>query len=150
MFSTLKMSSTQRIVMVFLHLKILSTQRIYTPVQVFYNFFIELYIALCNLTKKMFFTLENVIYPKNTLQCFSLKNIYLWLNWLKWCFLHKKMCSTWRIVMVFLHLKILSTRRIYTPVLQFFQWLIYTFVRVDKFGVFYTWKIYLSVFQFFH
>ena len=54
-----------------------------------------------------------------------------------------KMSSTRKIVMVFLHFKILSSWRIYPSVqvfFQFFHWRIYTFVRVDKNGVFYTWK----------
>ena len=54
-----------------------------------------------------------------------------------------KMSSTRKIVIVFLHFKILSTWKIYTSVQVFFQlfhWRIYTFVRVDKNGVFYTWK----------
>ena len=128
MFSTLKMSSTQKIVMVFLHLKILSTWRIYTSVQVFSNFFIEELIPLCELTKIVFSILENGVNLKNICFCLSvfkpkmffyLKNIHLCTSWLKWCILHWKIFKT-SVIYIYhsaiIHLCDFSTWNIYISV----------------------------------
>ena len=127
MFSTLKMSSTQKIVMVFLHLKILSTWRIYTSVQVFSNFFIEELIPLCELTKIVFSILENGVNLKNICFCLSvfkpkmffyLKNIHLCTSWLKWCILHWKIFKT-SVIYIYhsaiIHLCDFSSLEVYTP-----------------------------------
>ena len=113
------------------------------------------------------YKIENVIYPKNVhlyarwlkwcflhlkmlstplCKCFSIifTEEYLPLIGLtKMVFSTLKMSSTRKIVMVFIHLKISSTWRIYTSLqvfFQFFHWRIFIFVRVEKNGVFYTWK----------
>ena len=63
---------------VFFTLKMSSTQRIYTSVQIFVH---KEHSTLCEVTKMLFITLENVIYPKNihlyasVFLFFSLKNI---------------------------------------------------------------------------
>ena len=48
------------------------------------------YLPLCELTKIVFYALENLVYLRNIHLChvffifFSLKNIYLCMSWLKW------------------------------------------------------------------
>ena len=91
-----------------------------------------------------------------------MKNIYFCASWLKWCFYtencylqeeYTPQCNEEYLplckvaIILFLHLKMLCAWRIYTSVwlfFRFFHWWIFTFVRVDKNGVFYTWICYLT------
>ena len=146
--------------MVFLHL-IFFTWGIYTSVQVFFKLFYEEYLPLCELTKMVFSTIENYLYLKNmhlsasVIQFFSMKNIYPCPRWLKWCFLHLKMLSTNRI---FTSLRVFfilfSIKNIYLCVSwlkwcflhskMFSTWIIYTSVRVDWNDVFYNQNYFIS------
>ena len=122
----------------FLQLKRSSIQRIYTFVRVFFHFFLLDYLPLCELTTKVFLhlimflpkectplckltkmvfsTLKNVFYMRDIHLCasdfiyFLLKN-YPCASWLKRCFLH---------------LKLFSTRRIYTFCAIWLKCLFYT------------------------
>ena len=72
----------------FLHLKIFFTQRIYHSVPLFKK---KIHLRLFASVR---FDLNVLFMPVNI---FYLKNIHLCASWLKWCSLHLKMLSTLRI-----------------------------------------------------
>ena len=112
------------LVIIIPHWKMLCVWRIYTSVQLFFQFFHQWISTFVRVDKNCVFTLENVIYLINihlcmnvfqffhwkmstfvcvdkngvsyTWICFYLKNIHLCTSWLNWCFLHWKIFSTWR------------------------------------------------------
>ena len=125
------------------------TWGIYTSVHVFFNFFNEVYLPLCKLTKMVFSTLENVLYPKNihlsarVIQFFSMQNIYPCSSWRKCIFYTWKcylpieyiplyecfdffsmkniyLCANW-LKWGLLYLKLFHTQKIYTSVRVFFN-----------------------------
>ena len=85
--------------MLFSTLKNFSTRRTYSSVEVF-NWRIFTYVRVN--WNRVFYTWKGFLLEKFTPQCkrfsyFSMKNIYPCASWLKRCFLHLKMFSTWRI-----------------------------------------------------
>ena len=164
----------------------------YTPVSdCLFNFFIDEHLPLCKLTKIVFSTLENGIYLKNIHLCMSVfqfvhwriytsvridkncvftlknviykKNIHLSTS-LKKRFNEEYLPLCELAIIVFLHLKMLCTWRIYTSVwllisvffylkyihlcmimhlFDIFPWSIYIFVGLNL-SVNFIWRIYSS------
>ena len=106
----------------------------------------EKYTPLCKLTKMLFSTLKNIFYLRNIHLCGSVLQFFfiedfLWASPLNWCLLHLKLFSTRRIYTfcaiwlkcLFQHIEMSSIQRIYTSVrvFQISYWRIFTSVRVD-------------------
>ena len=134
----------------FLHLKVLSTWRIYTSVQVFFNFFCWR-IPLCELTLMVLPSLEYVFYLKNihlsTSRVFYTwkknypKNMHLCASWQKWHFLQLKFFLPEEYTPLCKRISIFSMQNIYLCE----SWLIWCFLRLKMLS---ARRIYTSVLTF--